>query len=154
MVSLRRQGKREGYEYSRVLLKREALAGYAPTDGWEVVSYGPPFEKPGTDIAISLRRPLPPVARPETILDLAMDLLHPHGKCTLSWMSGHFGLSKNDLIDMLCAAGIPRPGSERPWLRKGDFLFWFDGVALLRGKWIVKEEPEYDESWEDNLLYD
>ena len=136
--------RKEGFEIKRVLVARGDLSRFVAPDGWEVVSYGPPLEMPGNQIAITLRHPLPPAPRKETIIDLALTLLNPHGKCTISWMSGKFGLADYQLISLLEAAGLPPKGSERPWLRNGDWILWFDRDTI-RCKRVEPKEEQMEE---------
>lgn len=150
MMKFRDPRRREGYEFRRVLVARGDLARFVPDAGWEIESYGRPFENPGQSIALTLRRPLPPLVRPDNILDLARDLLEKSGQCTISWMAGSFGLAEYELLAMLREAGVPKLGSERPWFREGDRLFWLDnrnaatrGIKL-RSKRIERDEEFYD----------
>lgn len=155
MIKFNKPRRREGYEFRRVLVARSDFAQFVPEDGWQVESYGQPIEQPGQQVALTLRRPLPPLPRPGNILDIACEFLRSSGQCTLTLMARRLGLGEGELREMLCAAGVPAPGSARPWLRNGDQLIWFDNRKAatqgikLRTKRIEPEEeypPEDDYS--------
>lgn len=135
---------REGFEYRRIQVPRASLGSFRPEFGWQIKAYGRSVETASGDITVTISRPLPPAPTRHTIIDLAMELLRPHGRCTVSWMATELGLSEARLLSLLVQAGLPKAGSQRPWMRKEDRILWMNGTKEVGSKRLENEEPVPD----------
>jgi hypothetical protein len=141
------RSRREGFEYSRILLSREALAKFVPQAGWKIESFGFPFEAPQSlAVAVNLRRDLPPVPRADTILGIVARLLSGSGQEELISLASRLRLGQAELDEMLTEAGLPPAGSPNLRLLSNDRYFWRDAEGRVHCR---QREPGWDDRWSD-----